>query len=623
MALLVSDQPSSVFCAFLILILTIFEAPCLVMGAQGQALRGKATVSSGWHPWYEIKADPEDSKNLIICGTKWDSARNNPFGFVYASSDGGKTWQSALVDRTSTWVTEHSCAFGSNHQAFFISGVSKVIDGKPHHELGRTRILVSGDAGQHWAEAATTGWTDYSTSAVSFRSSRLYTFFNSFDTTLEPGRSWGSEVGLLLFSSTDRKITGPFFDPSMQRANYRGVFPSDAIALKSGAVVALFYGRRPNAHGGEADIGVMRADETDKPLVKQTIVTRVAMNSAEGCDTLSDNSLAYDRGRNRLLLIYVAGCTHRNQVVLTSSDDEGRTWTKSVVVTGASNVARMIHNPSLLVDSSGRLDLLWREGRGVESGRWLFSSIQDFKLVEPPIELSRGIQEPEVSNDALRTVLTSPEEQSSGIGASSADSAIAVGVVSETNSVWRSNAAIAMEDRILAIWSSRDHDGMRLYSGILGGQKSSSEGQVGAGNSSESDVTRETLLLYGYGGFQHFDPRTGILKICLSLANRGDESLKLPIRLKVEEVGSGAGAITILNATNGVAREGAEWDISESLTGDLIPPRTNTHPFCFLFHIESSSKEARATELGHLLLLRLKVVACREDALHGGSQARN
>ena len=142
-------------------------------------LERKVTVADGLHLWYEIKADPEDSARLIICGTKWDALANTPFGFVYFSADTGLTWRNVLEDRSSTWVTEHSCAFGPHHKAYFISDAAKETDIGASPKGGTTRLFFSTDSGEHWAESAKTGWTDYSTSAVSKTSGRLYTFFHA------------------------------------------------------------------------------------------------------------------------------------------------------------------------------------------------------------------------------------------------------------------------------------------------------------------------------------------------------------------------------------------------------------------------------------------------------------
>jgi hypothetical protein len=563
-------------------------------------------VSSGWHPWYELKVDPEDSNNLIICGTKWDAAQNSPFGFVYASSDGGQTWGMALSDRSSTWVTEHSCAFGAKHTAFFVSEASHVIGGRPHHEFGRTRIFTSLDAGQHWTEAAATGWADYSTSAVSSKSSRLYTFFNSFDTTRDPGKSWGSTVGLLVFTPNQKTVHGPFFDPAMQAKNYRGAFPSNAVALKSGAVAALFYGRRPADDGGEADLGIIRADQSDEPVLRQTIVAHLAVNLAGGCDTLSDNSLAYDHEHDRLFLLYVDGCDHRDQFRLTSSDDEGRTWAESVIVRDLPGTTQILSNPSLVVRSSGSLGLVWQQRETSGSRRWLFSTIRKFRF-DHTIELPSGPEKPGINIDSLRSAVTPADEQTGANETPSLGPGISIEVMSNAGVIWRSSGAIAKGDQVFAVWSADDDHGTRLDSENIAEKTLDRAKTSGAvGRTSDTDVTRDTSFLYGYGGAQHFDRSTGVLRLCLSLANRGNKSIKLPIKVKVEGVSSSVGAVSILNASNGLTGNGAQWDMSSSVTGDQVPPQTNTHPFCFLFHIDGERSGASVVDL---LQIKVRVLA--------------
>ena len=51
----------------------IFAGSPVPIDAQEMRMNAKTSIGVGWHPWYEIKADPEDPKNLIICGTKWDA----------------------------------------------------------------------------------------------------------------------------------------------------------------------------------------------------------------------------------------------------------------------------------------------------------------------------------------------------------------------------------------------------------------------------------------------------------------------------------------------------------------------------------------------------------------------
>jgi len=584
-------------------ILVVMVVPLNCLGTQRQQIENETVIGDGWHPWYEIKADQENPENLIVCGTKWDARLNAAFGFVYASSDGGKAWQSVLEDRNSTWVTEQSCAFGSNHRAYFISEASKVIDGNPHHELGSTRLYVSTDGGQHWRETAKTGWADWSTAEVSLVSGRLYTFFNAY-TTGEAGRNWGSNIGLLVFSPDGKEIAGPFFDSGIQSLSYQGTFPSDAVAVRSGAVVALYYGMRQTSAGMEADLGIIHADQSSKPSMNSTLLS--IANGGKHCFNLGQGSLAYDRERNRLFVVYVDGCKE-TRIMLTSSEDEGRTWTKSVAIAISQLADRRVGNPSLVVGSDGALGLLCEEGQG--SGRWFFFHIRDQKLVEQLTELSSGPENEKVSDDSLLTWIDqSSAHQGDNSNAPSAAS-IALSIHNERNSVWRGSGLITTGGKIVAVWPSGGRDGMGLYSAVLSPAVSASNDKAfpAAKDASDSDVTRQSVILYG--GTQHFDSTTGTLEVCLVLANRGPKAIEVPIRVLAEDIRSPAGAVSIVDSTNGLTGVGAVWDISQAVTGDQIPPRANSNSFCLSFHIESAAKSILPIAGDNLLFLRMRVLA--------------
>lgn len=560
-------------------------------------LEAKSVIRSGAYPWYEVKVDPEDSRNLIICGTKLDTLMDSLFGFVYVSGDGGKTWKTALEDRNSLWVTEQSCAFGPKHRAYFVSEASKVNNGKPEHEQGTTRLYVSADGGQTWTATIKTGWADYSTSVVSLASGKLYTFFNTI--AGERGRTWGSNVGLLAFSSDGTTIEGPYFDSTMQYLDYDGTFPSGAVSLNNGTVAALYYGTRANSIGSEADLGVLRAKVSKETVSVEH--TRILHVSSTDCLNLNDTSLAYDRSSGRLFAVYVEGCRDRN-ITLVSSDDDGRTWTHSPLAS-----YRDAANPSLVVGSGGILNLLWEDGEG--SGRWLFSSIQNQKLVESAIELSTGWEKALASSDSILTWIYQPNEKHSG---KPSESSITISVVNMMNIVWRGVGAVTMGNDILVVWPSGDSSGTQLHSAILG-PATMVQTPENTSPSGESDVTDDMAILYG--GKEQFDPTSGKLDVCLKLGNRGSYPIHTPIKLEGEEIESPLGAISILNATNGRSGVGAIWDVSYAVTGIRVPPLCTTNSFCLSFRLTLPPGRTRLepSTPGDLLVLRLRIRASKEN----------
>jgi len=100
------------------------------------------------------------------------------------------------------------------------------------------------------------------------------------------------------------------------------------------------------------------------------------------------------------------------------------------------------------------------------------------------------------------------------------------------------------------------------------------------------------------------------------LGNRGNTSLKVPIKLEAAEIRSSIGTIAILSAANGLSGAGAVWDINESLTGDQIPSGANSHPFCLSFHLEIPPESALPADLVEPLILKVRVLASIESPPH-------
>ena len=566
----------------------------------GQELRlvERSTVAQGWHSWYELKADPERPESLIVCGSKWDAESNASFGFVYASSDGGSTWRNVLEDRNSTWVSEQSCAFGSHHRAYFVSEASKVIDGRQNHDLGATRLYVSEDGGQHWSETLKTGWADWSTSAVSLRSQELYTFYNSRNTA-ELGLGWGTNVGLLAFSPDGKTVQGPFFDPKMQELGYRGVYPSYAVALRSGAVLTIYHGLLGFPWLQE-DLGFVLAGPPPERRMESGLIVRRDMGS--GCSLIDKGALAYDTERNRLFLVYGDGCKTR-QLFLSSSDDEGRTWARGVPIVRTDQLQGGIVDPSLAVLPGGKLGLLWKTAQS--SGRWYFSTIQNQKLADERIQLSDGSNDV-VSNDTLTLNVFASNARHGGNPNAPSEASITMNVSSQLNNVLRSSGLGAIDGKVQVLWSSGDKDGMRLFFGLLDQQRASAEVQRDE-RQDFRDVTSSTRILYA--GRQQFDPPTKTLTVCVSVANRSSEPLHVPLALEAREIQSPLGGVFIQNATNGKTGAGAIWDLSDTVTGVEIPPRARSNPFCLAFRFEIPAGQPKPDEIGSLLRLKVGVLS--------------
>jgi hypothetical protein len=567
-------------------------------------------VADGLHLWYEIKADPEDSSRLIICGTKWDAFANTPFGFVYFSADSGHTWHTALEDRSSVWVTEHSCAIGRRHLAYFISNAAKQEEIGASPVTGTARLFVSVDSGEHWVEKTKIGWTDYSSSAVSKTSGRLNTFFHAGMLTRDPDVEEGNALGLLVFSPDGAKLAGPYLSRSgVGGSPYTGIYPSDAVALSSGSVIALYYAARQGPRGPEIEVGTVRADASPEPKLSQIAIGNQQNDSS--CLNFDDGALTYDPGDNRLFVIYQEGCGSASRVMLATSNNEGKTWSASVPIAMPKNCSGRISSPSLIAMSGHTLGLLWEDKPF--SALWFFSYVENGSLLTPPIALSEESGSVEISNDSLWTSIAQPGHLGPSAN-TSPDAVIGVDIQDMANALWRTDGMAATKDGIIAIWSSGTNEGMQLHSALI---PVPAQGfHPNALQTPEfEDVTRDMLLMYGgeqgYAG-QYYDEATRTLTICSAIRNRTEQAIKSPIEIRLESLHSNWAPVSVVNSTNSLPGPGAVWDISRLLTGDRIAGGAKSNPFCMAFRFGSNPKRPSLRDLD-LLSFSLKVLAKHED----------
>ena len=574
----------------------------------------KVIVAGGWHPWYEVKADPANSDNLILCGSAWDVQRNALQGFVYVTSNAGKTWSRALYDQSSSWVSEQSCAFGPRHTAFFLSEASKVVDEEGRHHQGTTRIFVSTDAGQHWKESATSAWADWSTSAVSRQTGNLFVFFNDAS-WFNAARREGNSVGLLVFSARTNHVSGPFVSARMNALNYRGVYPSDALCLRDGTMVALYLGYRDTPGGRNADLGLERILPAWPPAPAVGLIATSNLKSGRNCLGLGNYALAYDTDRDRLFAVYRDLVGQGCGLLLSISRDGGRSWEKRmpIILPSGGNLDAL--HPSLAVGTDGDLGLVWDEDKD-----WFFTRVNLSGLTAEPMTLHGASRAKLVVGDSLWSVfdhLGRREGDSKG-----EDATVELNVRTLPGRVWRVGGLAATQTGFQAVVPGVNAEDEKLYSFAIDSRVTGriTKPKLCSSPHSETDVTRQAVLLYGRS--QSFDNATGNLSVEVRLGNRGDRAFLAPIRLEVVGLSSEAGRISILNADNGSSREGAAWSLSEIVVGDRIAPGATTYNTeTLLFHIDLMRPGPQITN--NLLTLNARVMAHLEEETEPSAECAN
>jgi len=549
--------------------------------------------------WYELKADPEDGNNLIVCGARRDAQDNAYYGVVYFSHDGGRSWKTALEDHRSTWVSEQSCAFGKRHDAYFISESSRVIDGRPHHELGTTHVFMSSDAGESWEEARKTSWADYSSSTFGnppgSAAGRLYVIYQDLkkvDGTGAPSNA----LGFFTVSEDGKRISAHKTIPGTE-GKYRGIYPTSAVTLGDGTPIVLFdagLDSRPANGLMRFHVGVVRFNSSGptKPIV---IATHRARYQTPTCPATLSNSLAYDGARGWLYAAYNDAVRGRCAIMLTHSQDGGQTWSTPQELSGSEAVSSSRYFPLLAVNEAGVLGLLWRGNPGRSPGCWYFSISRDGLKLNDTVPLSPCRRE-----DSLR-------DQSSAylatiINQADAHEAASVQVLSFRDRLLKAGITASPDGVFHPLWSALgDGDGELRTARITIGQPSPSVPSQPIRGSALEDVTDKFTVLYG--GEQRIDHETKSLMLDISFRNRSSVSIPVPLYLTIGSAASDFGDIKLINSVPRAFLWPDNLDFSPPMRTGALAPGETTAPYHLVFHFADENH----SRVRKNILLEMKV----------------
>src|SRR5580698_78505 len=205
----------------------------------------------GYHGEVMAAADPQSPDNLMVCGFRANQKTGTGYeGYVYQSGDGGKSWREVLVDASSQWVSEESCAYGSASQAYFVTGVSNTSRGRPLHEYGNMHLYRSVDAGNTWGTIQIGPFMDWTSMVVDtghgpWRNT-LYLFADSV----------ASEKGGWLYEDRSAVLAVRRESPDLSFSISNGSssvrtgdrstarLPAGSVVLNDGSVLTVFSGYR-------------------------------------------------------------------------------------------------------------------------------------------------------------------------------------------------------------------------------------------------------------------------------------------------------------------------------------------------------------------------------------------
>jgi hypothetical protein len=590
----------------------------------------------GWYPWYEMHSDPDNPKNLLICGSRLNARENAFKSFVYYSADGGKTWQQAFEDTSGNQDGEQSCAYGVNGVAYLVSCATKVIDGEWHHEFGTTRIYISGDSGKTWTLGITTGWTDYSTSAVDINpgadQNRLYLFFNGLTTfynslgkkdllEVENNTGVGTRVGMISYKAGDLSVAGPFSSPAMAIEKYHGSYPAPAFVLKDGSVLGFYTAGRRTAKGTREYIFAVVRASPDRTALEAPVKIVDSLDSTENssnvdCGRALISSAAYNDKSDVLYFAYPDVRDGKCQLFLTASNDGGKTWLKPQMIQPENNsVAHLYRNVAIAVTQDGQLGVLWQDR--ARSGCWSFAvSIDGGQSLSGVQELGT-CSEAEAKPSALNSAYLWTsffQADSSRVGSTAR---IALG--NAHNSAWRDEDAIAVtsDGDFHPVWIDPGSGNGEIRTAAIHVISPSADTLVATATKGLENVT--SLLRILYGGDQHYDAASEILTLDVSIKNNTDQPLRGPFRLAVIRLYRDYGSAEIANSDNNADGAGSVWDLDKSIPGGTLAPGATSRPYTLKFHYHPDRDQQRDSD--DILGFSAKVFAARPAVQSSTGQA--
>ncbi len=275
-------------------------------------------------------ADPRDSRRLIACGRMNDPADNLDAGYVITSNDAGLTWKRTLLENSTRWVSEESCAFSPGGTAYFIAGASDFYAGEPHHETGHMHFYVSRTGGAQWIRTWTRndGWLDWTSTAAS----RIAIVVLANQGTDRLGHWYDPQPVAVVSTNNGRSfsklITLPA-SPTVRTAVWTGghVTLADGTILFSTST-AYRDAKRAGWGNGPVAVEIYAFDPAT-----QTLTSRAVIHTRRGVPIFT--SAIAQSASGRLFVAWVEEEQRTSSLFLAVSADNGAHWKTRRIAEGA------------------------------------------------------------------------------------------------------------------------------------------------------------------------------------------------------------------------------------------------------------------------------------------------
>ena len=519
---------------------------------------------------YEVRitADPANPQRLVACTMVHSSKENNVHSIVYASSDGGKSWNPTL-ETDSEMDPDPDCTFGLDGAGYF-STINK--------------IYRSEDGGRTWQEpyelpkAIDRPYLTVDRASVKYRG-RIYLHglgnpFNSFNflRSLDRGMTF------------QPRIVRPSDGSPMLLGNGNGeVFSDGTYVIISGEVADI---KSANWSAGDrspfGSIKILRSEDGGENFGSYVVSPWFKCLGGGIASHIPSIAADHTEGyfKNRLYAVWIDVRSGHCDVLLSYSTNKGETWSPPKVINdepSRSSPSRFAEHsmPVVAVNNRGVVGVLWYDRRNSPDLGWqtrFTASLDGGETFLPSVSVSTARHSSENTKDfpiwivsygganiSTRIML----DQGESLGGDTA------GMAADANGVFH---PLWVDNRtgILQLWTTS----VSVVGKVLP-------------NGSEDLATLADVTSRVKFNFTNtkLNTETRILSFDVSLTNTSTVPLKTPIKFRLTDLSDGSGVAEIVNADNRQTRDGAVWDFSDVIQDGVLKPSERSKEKRFEFRL--------------------------------------
>lgn len=581
--------------------------PDIRVGPNVQVSRARDRIA---HNEMLLAADPNDPGRLLGCSMAFDPARNRTFTIVYASSDGGQTWAPTLETADLEFSGDPTCALGRNARAYYMAlGV------KPGGKISNP-IYRSEDSGKTWSAPLLLSefhgldreYLSVDNGEGKF-AGRVYLHATGWARPFE-GKRQAADISLFTSRDGGASFLGPIKRTSVGKRYVLGV--GNSAVLSDGTVVLIFgeVHRYWDDEGENGDVPESTREKANGQL--KVVTSKDGGESLETAAVVSDFHmlwpplatsmiafLAVDPGssafRDRLYAVWPDERSGRQEILLSHSENEGKTWSRPIVVNDdvrpASAASGRDHlMPTVAVNRDGVVGVAWYDRRDNPDnlGWWVrFRASRDGgETFLPSVRVSEA---PSSYGASEQWTVLANASGGGKIAGSGPDAKAPGGPIVMTvalngfqfNGGHTGGMAVTADGRFHPLWVDNRTGISQVWTApvtVSGAAVRNGSAELAALEDVTDKIDLDVLST-------DYERKSNRLTVRVKLKNTSDQAVEGPLKLRLIDLDSELGRAQAADSENGISGPGAVWSLDAVVPSGALKPGEESGPRDLTFRL--------------------------------------